>query len=98
MLEGDATRAYGLVMNQVALPPDLEQFVADAVANGRYRNRADLIAAGVDLLRHREDARRLFVATLDDAIAAAERDGWHSLDDVLHTMDSVIAQTTPTMV
>ncbi len=77
-------------MDSVTLPPELEQFAAEAVAAGRYRDTADVVRAGVDLLKRQEAARTAFVVSLDEAVAESDRDGWHSLDDVLAEMDEII--------
>jgi len=39
-------------MDGMNLPPELERFAKEAVAAGRYRDVAELVAAGVSLLRH----------------------------------------------
>jgi hypothetical protein len=39
--------SYDLVMDDMTLPPELERFAAEAIAAGRYRDKADLLAAGV---------------------------------------------------
>lgn len=36
------------------LPPELERFVEQEIANGQYRNREELLAAAVGLLRERQ--------------------------------------------
>ncbi len=77
-------------MYNVVLPPDLEQFAAEAIASGRFRTVDEVVRTGMELLRRREQARAVFVASLEDAQAEAERDGWHSLDDVLAEMDRII--------
>jgi len=51
---------------------------------------AELVAAGVSLLQHREAARTEFVASLEAAEAESERDGWHSADDVHAEMAALI--------
>jgi putative addiction module CopG family antidote len=63
-------------MNQIALPADLEQFAADAVASGRYRDAAEVGRAGLALLRDAE----------------AERDGYVSLDEVADSMQARIEE------
>jgi putative addiction module CopG family antidote len=77
-------------MDGMNLPPDLEPFAQEAVAAGRYRDVAELVAAGVSLLRHREAARAEFVASLEAAEAESERDGWHSAEDVHADMAALI--------
>ena len=81
---------YDLHMESVFLPPDLERFAAEAVASGRYRDISEVVAAGVSLLRQQEQARAEFVASLEEAEAEAEREGWHSLDETLADMDHII--------
>ena len=73
------------------LPPELEHFATEAVAAGRYRNVAEVVAAGVSLLQHAEAERDRFLKSLEQAEAEAERDGWHSLEDVLAETDAIIA-------
>ena len=55
---------YMRVMDEVGLPPELERCAADAVAEGRYRDRADVVAAGVALLRERDAARVASLASV----------------------------------
>ncbi len=78
-------------MDTVTLPPDLERFAADAIAAGRYRDLSDVVAAGVSLLRRAEAERAAFVRSLEEAEAEADREGWHSLDDVMAEADQIIA-------
>jgi len=78
-------------MNAVTLPPELEQFATEAVAAGRYRDLAEVIAAGLRLLKQAQAERDRFVQSLDEAYAEGERDGWHSLEDVLAEADVIIA-------
>jgi putative addiction module CopG family antidote len=86
-------------MDGIALPPDLEQFAAEAVASGRFRDIDELVRTGVDLVRRRESARSEFVATLDASLAEGERDGFFSVEEVERDMDAaiaeVVAQTRP---
>ncbi len=65
-----------LPMDGIALPPDLEQFAAEAVESGRFRDLDDLVRTGADLVRRRETARTDFIASLDEALAEGERDGF----------------------
>ena len=80
-------------MDGVILPPDLEQFATDMVAKGRYRDTADVVRAGVHLLRHAEAQMVEFAVSLEEAKAEADRDGWISLDDMLAEMDQIIRET-----
>ena len=92
ILPGSPPAPYDGSMDNVTLPPELERFAAEVVAAGRYRDVADVVAAGVTLLQRQEQARAEFVASLEAAEAEAEREGWHSLDDVLADMDRIIAE------
>jgi putative addiction module CopG family antidote len=78
-------------MDTVTLPPELERFAEEAVAAGRFPNLSAVVAAGVSLLQRQEQARADFVASLEAAEAEAEREGWHSLDDVMAEADQIIA-------
>jgi putative addiction module CopG family antidote len=78
-------------MDNVTLPPELERFATEAVAAGRYRDVSDVVAAGVSLLQQAEAEVAAFVRSLEAARAEAERDGWHSLDEVLAEADRIIA-------
>ncbi len=79
-------------METVTLPPELERFAEQAVAAGRYRDLAELVAVGVDLLRQREEARAAFNASLEAAEAEAERDGYVTLDEIRAEMAGIIAE------
>ena len=51
----------------MTLSPDLERFAEEAVAAGRFRDVADVVAAGVGLLQRQEQARTAFIKSLEDA-------------------------------
>jgi putative addiction module CopG family antidote len=78
-------------MDNVTLPPELERFATEAVAAGRYRDLSDVLAAGVKLLQQAEAEVAAFVDSLEAARAEADREGWHSLDEVLAEADRIIA-------
>ncbi len=81
-----------LRLDGIVLPPDLEQFAAEAVASGRFRDVEDLVRTGVDLVRRRERARAAFVGSLDESLAEGERDGFFSMEEVERDMDAAIAE------
>lgn len=62
-------------MDNVTLPPELERFAAEAVAAGRYRDMADVVRTGVDLVRQLEAERAGFLTSLREAEAEADRAG-----------------------
>ena len=76
----------------MVLPPDLEQFAAEAVASGHYRDTADVVRAGLNLVRRRDTARADFIASLEAAQRDGEQNGFHSLDDVLAELDGIIVE------
>ena len=77
-------------MNAITLPPELERFADEAVARGRFRDVADVVAAGVSLLQRQDQARAAFIRSLEDAQAEGERDGFYELDQVLAEVDAII--------
>jgi putative addiction module CopG family antidote len=79
-------------MDDMILPPELKRFAADAVAAGRYRDMAEVVAAGISLLKRQETARTAFIASVDDALAEGERDGFFSIEEVERDMDAAIAE------
>lgn len=74
----------------MTLPPDLESFVADAVAQGKYRDASEVIQAGVSLLRRVEIERVHLVASLERAEAEGERRDFSAIEDVERELDAII--------
>ena len=81
-------------MDAVTLPSELESFVTEAVASGRYRDAAAVVAAGVSLLRRQEEARAEFVASILVAEAEVERDGYLTGDEVTERVRATISRKT----
>jgi antitoxin ParD1/3/4 len=84
-------------MDSVILTPELEQFAADAVAAGRYRDIADVVRTGIDLLRQRDAARAALLDSVLAAQAEGDRDGYLTGDEVAARVRATIARrsTTP---
>ena len=78
-------------MDNVTLRPELECFATEAVAAGRCCDVSGVLAAGVRLLQRQEQACAEFIASLEEAEAESEREGWHSLDEVMAEADRIIA-------
>jgi Arc/MetJ-type ribon-helix-helix transcriptional regulator len=93
MLSESPTPPYDPGMDDMTLPPELERFAAEAIAAGRYRDKADLLAAGVGLVQRLEVERAAFVASLEAAEADAKQNGTLSLDEVMAEMDRIIEAT-----
>ena len=79
-------------MNAVTLPPDLERFADEVIAKGRFRDVDEVVRAGVSLLQRAEAERAAFEASLDNAIAEGERDGFLTLDEVKRDADALLEE------
>ena len=66
----------------VSLPPALEKFARDCVADGRYSNVSEVVRTGLRLLQEYEEQRRQFEASLDEALAKAKREGTFTIEEV----------------
>jgi antitoxin ParD1/3/4 len=76
---------------EVRLPPALEKFAQDSVAEGRFESVSDVVASGLRFLQAREEQRLAFVQSLKDAEEEAERDGYVTLEEVMADIDAIIA-------
>ena len=84
-------------MDGIALPPDLEQFAAEAVAAGHYRDTAEVVRAGVELLRRREQARAALLGSVLAAREEGDRVGYLTADEVAaHVRDTIARRTAGT--
>lgn len=81
-------------MESVTLPPELERFATEAAAAGRYRDAAEVVAAGVAPLQRQEQARAELLASVEAARAEAERDGYLTGDEVAERIRATIARRT----
>ena len=72
--------------------PELERFAEEAVAVGRFRNVAAVVAAGVSLLQRQEQARADLLASVLAAEAEAERDGCVTGDEMLACVRARLAE------
>lgn len=79
-------------MNAVTLPPDLERFADEVIAKGRFRDVDEVVRAGVSLLQRAEAERAAFEASLDNAIAEGEQDGFLTLDEVMRDADALLEE------
>jgi putative addiction module CopG family antidote len=87
---------YDPDMNDMTLPPELERFAAEAIAAGRYRDKAELLAAGVSLLQQQERARAELLASVLAAKADGDRDGYLTGDEVAARVRASIARKSAT--
>ncbi len=77
-------------MDAVTLTPELEEFAAEAVAAGRYRDVSEVVQAGVALLRRMDAARAELLASVIAAEAEGDRHGYFSIDEVEVEMQAAI--------
>ena len=77
----------------VHLTPELERFARGCVESGRYNNVSEVLRSALRLLQDQEDRQRAFMASLDEAMAEGERDGFFTAEQVLQEMDEIIART-----
>jgi Arc/MetJ-type ribon-helix-helix transcriptional regulator len=92
MLSESPSPSYDPGMDDMTLPPDLERFAAEATAAGRYRDKADLFAAGVNLLQRQERARAELLASVLAAKEEGDRDGYLTGDEVASRVRARIEQ------
>jgi antitoxin ParD1/3/4 len=74
----------------VSLPPALERFTRECVAEGRYSNVSEVVRSGLRLLQEYEEERRKFAASIDEAQAEADRDGTFTIEEVLAEVDAIL--------
>ena len=77
----------------VHLTPELERFARECVETGRYNNVSEVMRAALRMLQEREQRLRQFNASLDEAVAEADRDGWISHEDVMAEIDAILEGT-----
>ena len=77
----------------VSLTPELERFAKACVEGGGYNNVSEVVRSALRDLQERHRRREAFEASLVEAEAEADRDGWLELDDVMAEMDQIIAET-----
>jgi putative addiction module CopG family antidote len=80
---------------KVELPPALEKFAEDSVAEGRFASISDVVASGLRFLQAREEQRLAFVQSLKDAEEESERDGYVTLEEVMADIDAIIEASEP---
>ena len=60
-------------MINVSLPSDIEQFVRQAVAEGKYPSEQEMVADAIRLLRHSKVRHQRLRAEIDEALAGVDR-------------------------
>lgn len=93
---GGPFRLIFRAMNAVTLPPELEHFANEAVANGRYHDVSELVRVAVSLLQRTEAERAVFVASLEEAEAESVREGFLTIDEVKRDVEALIEEMART--
>ena len=78
----------------VSLTPELESFAKSCVENGRYNSVSEVMRNALRLLQAKEEKHVRFNAMLDAVREETERDGGHTIEDVLVEVDEIIAQAS----
>lgn len=77
----------------VSLTPELERFVQDRVATGRYQTASEVVREGLRLLEHQEEQRESALAALKAKLqrgaAQAERGELVDPDEVLKKIEDL---------
>jgi putative addiction module CopG family antidote len=92
VLSAAPCHAYDLCVDGINLPPELERFAAEAIAAGRYRDVAEVVAAGVNLLRRQEAARADLLASVTGAEEEADRVGYLTADEMIARVEARLTQ------
>jgi antitoxin ParD1/3/4 len=74
----------------VDLSPELERFAEGCVSSGRFGDMTEVLESALVMLRAAEARRATFVASLEEARAEGERNGFFSIQDVDAHLDSII--------
>ena len=78
----------------VSLTPALENFARTCVENGRFNNVSEVVRNALCLLQEKEEKRIEFNAMLDAVRKETEKDGGHTLDEVMLEADKIIEQAS----
>jgi antitoxin ParD1/3/4 len=75
---------------EVKLPPGLETFVKNCVADGRYADVSEVVSSGLRLLQDQETRKQSFMAMLSEVEAEVARGEVFTLDEVMADIDAII--------
>ena len=77
-------------MPNVSLTPELERFAESCVRSGRFGSVSEVTRAALRLLQDAEARRTALLASLQEAEAEGEREGFLTLDEVAAEVRSAI--------
>ncbi len=78
-----------------SLTPELERFAETCVQSGRYISVSEVTRAALRLLQELEARRATLLASLEQAEAEGERDGFFTLEEVEAEMRAAIEEVAP---
>ena len=96
VLFGYLAASYSLIMDGMTLPTELEHYADQAVAAGRFRDRSEVVAAGLRLLQQSDAEVAAFAASLEQARAESDREGWLAAEDVHAELAALIDEARRT--
>jgi antitoxin ParD1/3/4 len=82
-------------MTNVSLTPELERFAEACVQSGRYDSFSDVARAALRLLQEMENRRAALLASLQEAEAEGERDGFATIVEVETELRAAIDEVAP---
>ena len=74
----------------VNLTPELERFAQVCVETGRFNNVSEVVRSALRMLQDAEERKAAFVASLKDAVAEGDRDGFIPSEDVEAEVNAAI--------
>ncbi len=77
-------------MPNVSLTPELERFAEACVQSGRYNSVSEVARAALRLLQETEEWKAALLASLNEAEAEGERDGFFTIEEVEADMRAAI--------
>lgn len=78
----------------VHLTPELESFARGCVESGRFNNVSEVVRSALRLLQEGEERRARFNAMLDAVREETQRNGGHTLDDVMAEADRIVEEAS----
>lgn len=74
----------------VKLPPALEKFVQDNVAEGRFESASDVLSSGLRLLQDQQARKTAFMDMLAGIEAEVDRGDVVTHDEMMAELDAII--------
>jgi antitoxin ParD1/3/4 len=82
-------------MPNVSLTPELERFAESCVQSGRYNSVSEVARAALRLLQDAEARRAALLASVQEAEAEGEREGFLTIEEVEAELRAAIDEVAP---